>query len=101
VKEEDLEHFAVADGLLACMAAEPSHMSDAEQNYLLFQGAKRLALVADLSGEEAYRLIYPLPRRTRPPSSAAASSRASQRSAGCYSSSTAATCRGLCHPEHN
>jgi hypothetical protein len=59
MNHDDLEQFAIADGLLARLAAEPSHMSEAERNYLLFQGAKMLARVTDLSGEEAYRLIYP------------------------------------------
>jgi hypothetical protein len=92
MKDEDLEQFAVADGLLARISAEPDHMSDAERDYLLLMGAKMLSRVADLSGEEAYRLIWPSPRRTRPPSSAAASSRASPASAGCCTSSAATTC---------
>jgi hypothetical protein len=63
--DSDLAPFAVADGLLARIAAEPDHMSEAERDYLLFQGAKMLARVADLSGEEAYRLIHPFTEENR------------------------------------
>ena len=59
LRDEDLAPFAVADGLLARIAAEPTGMTEAERDYLLVRGAKMLARVADLSGEEAYRLIHP------------------------------------------
>ena len=60
MRADDLEQFAVADGLLVRLTAEPGHLSEAEKNYLLFQAARALALAADLKGEEAYRLIYPM-----------------------------------------
>jgi hypothetical protein len=61
VREDDLEHFAVADGLLARMAAEGAGWSTGtERDFLLFEAARALALAADLDGEEAYRLIYPM-----------------------------------------
>jgi hypothetical protein len=65
MKEEDLEHFAVADGLLARIAADPGHMTDAERDYLILQGAKMLARLTDLTGEEAYRLIHPFTPENR------------------------------------
>ena len=65
MKEEDLEHFAVADGLLARIAAAPSRMTDAERDYLILQGAKMLARLTDLTGEEAYRLIHPFTPENR------------------------------------
>ena len=60
MRADDLEQFAVADGLLVRLTAEPGHLSEAEKNYLLFQAARALALAAELKGEEAYRLIYPM-----------------------------------------
>jgi inorganic triphosphatase YgiF len=60
VREEDLAHFAVADGLLARMAADPGHMSEAERDYLLLLGAAMLAEAADLDPAQAYRLICPM-----------------------------------------
>lgn len=59
MREEDLVPFAVADGLLARLATEPGHLSEAEKDYLLLEGARMLARVGKLKGEEAYRLIYP------------------------------------------
>jgi hypothetical protein len=59
VRDGDLAPFAVADGLLARIATEPGHMSGSERDYLIFQGAKMLSRLTDLSGEEAYRLIHP------------------------------------------
>jgi hypothetical protein len=92
MKDEDLEQFAVADGLLARIIAEPGYLTDAEKNYLLFQAARRLALAADLKGEEAYRLIYPMTPETGPPSRPAPGSpRSSPGSASC-SPSAAMTC---------
>jgi hypothetical protein len=46
MRADDLEQFAVADGLLVRLTAEPGHLSEAEKNYLLFQAARALALVA-------------------------------------------------------
>jgi hypothetical protein len=59
MKEEDLEQFAVADGLLARIAARPGRMSHAERTYLLDQAARTLARVGDLTVEEAERTLYP------------------------------------------
>jgi hypothetical protein len=65
MRDEDLEQFAVADGLLARIAAAPSRMSGAERDFLIFQGAKMLARLTDLTGEEAYRLIHPFTPENR------------------------------------
>jgi hypothetical protein len=65
MREEDLVPFAVADGLLARMAAEPGQLSQAEKDYLLLEGARMLARVGNLCGEEAYRLIYPFTPENR------------------------------------
>jgi len=59
VRDDDLAHFAVADSLFARMTADPGHLSQAEKYYLLLEGARALARAGSLSGEEAYRLIYP------------------------------------------
>ena len=59
MNHDDLAPFAVADGLLARLAAEPGHLSETEKSYLLLEGARMLARVGGLRGEEAYRLIYP------------------------------------------
>jgi hypothetical protein len=101
MRDEDLEQFAVADGLLARMAAEPSHMSEAEKDYLLLQGARMLARVADVSGEEAYRLIYPFTEENR-------TTIQCSREFACISAFgrllfvvNRRDLRGLCHPERN
>jgi hypothetical protein len=101
MKDEDLEQFAVADGLLARIAAEPDHMSEAERDYLLFQGARALALAGDLGGEEAYRLIYPFTPENRTTIQCG-------REFACISAFdrllfviNRRELRGLCHPERN
>ena len=101
MKDEDLEQFAVADGLLARIAAEPDRMSEAERDYLLFQGAKMLARGADLGGEEAYRLIYPFTEENRTTIQCG-------REFACISAFdrllfviNRRKLRGLCHPERN
>jgi hypothetical protein len=65
VRDDDLAPFAVADGLLARIAADPGHMTTAECDYLLIMGARILARAADLSGEEAYRLLHPFTPENR------------------------------------
>jgi hypothetical protein len=101
MKDEDLEPFAVADGLLVRIAAEPDHMSDAERDYLLFQGARMLARVGGLDGEEAYRLIYPFTPENQTTIQCG-------REFACISSFgrllfviNRRELRGLCHPERN
>jgi hypothetical protein len=41
MKEEDLEQFAVADGLLARMAVDLGYLSQREKDYLLVEAAGR------------------------------------------------------------
>jgi hypothetical protein len=101
LREDDLAPFAVADGLLARIAAEPSHMSDAERDHLLLMGAKMLAWVADLSGEEAYRLIHPFTPENR-------TTIQCSREFACISAFgrllyviNRRDLAGLCHPERN
>jgi hypothetical protein len=45
VDDHHLAPFAVGDGLLARIAAEPGHMSEAEKDFLLLQGARMLARI--------------------------------------------------------
>jgi hypothetical protein len=101
LRDSDLAPFAVADGLLARIAAEPDRMSEAERDYLLFQGAKMLARVADLSGEEAYRLIHPFTEENR-------TTIQCSRTFACISAFdrllfviNRRELAGLCHPERN
>jgi|SRR5215217_5271302 len=101
MRDEDLEQFAVADGLLARIAAAPDRMSEAERDYLLFQGAKMLARIADLSGEEAYRLIHPFTEENQ-------TTIQCSRDIACISAFgrvlyvvNRRDLRGLCHPERN
>lgn len=101
MRDDDLEYFAIADGLLARIAAEPSHMSDAERNHLLLEGAKMLARLTDLSGEEAYRLIYPFTPENKTTIQCG-------REFACISAFdrllfviNRRELRGLCHPERN
>jgi hypothetical protein len=101
MRDEDLEQFAVADGLLARIAAAPDHMSEAERDYLLFQGARSLARVGGLDGEEAYRLIYPFTPENR-------TTIQCSRDFACISAFgrllfviNRRDLRGLCHPERN
>jgi hypothetical protein len=63
--DHHLAPFAVGDGLLARIAAEPGYMSDAEKDFLLLQGARMLARIGGLTGEEAYRLIHPFTEENR------------------------------------
>jgi hypothetical protein len=101
MRDEDLEQFAVADGLLARMTAEPSQMSDAEKDYLLLQGARMLARVADLSGEEAYRLIHPFTAENRTTLQAGAGFAAVFAYGRLLYTVRRNDLRGLCHPERN
>ena len=101
MRDEDLEPFAVADGLLARIAADPGHLSDAERDYLLFQGARTLARVGGLDGEEAYRLIYPFTAENQTTIQAS-------REFACISAFgrllfviNRRDLAGLCHPERN
>jgi hypothetical protein len=65
VKDDDLAPFAVADGLLARMTADPGWLSEAERDYLLQIGAAALAQLADLDPAQAYRLIWPITAENR------------------------------------
>jgi hypothetical protein len=65
VRDDNLAHFAVADGLLARMAVDPNYLSEREKDYLLIQAARVLVQATDLKGEEAYRLIYPMTAENR------------------------------------
>jgi hypothetical protein len=101
MKDEDLEQFAVADGLLARIIAEPGYLTDAEKNYLLFQAARRLALAADLKGEEAYRLIYPMTPENRTTIHAGAGFAAVFAWERILFTIRRNDLRGLCHPDLN
>jgi hypothetical protein len=101
VRDDDLVHFAVADGLLARMAADPGHMSEAERDYLLLQGARSLARVADLSGEEAYRLIYPFTPENQTTLQAGAGFAAVFAYGRLLYTVRRHDLRGICHPERN
>ena len=101
MRDEDLAPFAVADGLLARLGAEPGQLSEAEKNYLLFEGARMLALAGKLKGEEAYRLIYPFTPENR-------TTIQCSREFACISAFgrllfviNRRDLRGLCHPERN
>ena len=101
MRDDDLAHFALADGLVARMAAEPSHLSEAEKDYLLFQAARRLALTADLKGEEAYRLIYPMTAENRTTIQAGAGFAAVMAWERVLFTIRRNDLRGLCHPDLN
>ena len=83
------------------MTAEPSQMSDAEKDYLLLQGARMLARVADLSGEEAYRLIHPFTAENRTTLQAGAGFAAVFAYGRLLYTVRRNDLRGLCHPERN
>jgi hypothetical protein len=101
MRADDLAHFAVADGLLARMTAEPGHLSEPERNYLLFQAARNLALTADLNGEEAYRLIYPMTPENRTTIQAGAGFAAVIAWERILFTIRRNDLRGLCHPDLN
>lgn len=65
MRDEDLAPFAIADGLLAKIATDPGRMSQAEQDYLLFQAARTLVRVSGLTGEEAFRMLHPFTAENR------------------------------------
>jgi hypothetical protein len=101
MKDEDLEQFAVADGLLARITAEPSPMSQAEKDYLLLQGARMLARAGDLSGDEAYRLIYPFTPENQTTLQAGAGFAAVFAYGRLLYTVRRQDLHGICHPEHN
>ena len=101
MREDDLAHFAVADGLLARTAADPDRMSEAEKNYLLLQGARTLARAADLNGEEAYRLIYPFTPENQTTLQAGAGFAAIFAYGRLLYTVRRHQLRGICHPERN
>jgi hypothetical protein len=101
VRDEDLAHFAAADGLLARMTADPDQLSQAEKDYLLLQGARTLARAADLSGEEAYRLIHPFTRENRTTLQAGAGFAAVFAFDHLLYTIRRHQLRGICHPENN
>jgi hypothetical protein len=101
MNDDDLAPFAASDGLLARISAEPGLMSEAERDYLLLMGAKMLSRLSDLSGEEAYRLIYPFTEENQ-------TTIQCSRQFACISSFgrllyviNRRELAGLCHPEHN
>jgi hypothetical protein len=58
LRDEDLAPFAVAAGLLAKMATQPSgQMTDLEQDYLLDEARRSLAKIGDLTLAEATELL--------------------------------------------
>jgi len=101
MRADDLEQFAVADGLLVRLTAEPGHLSEAEKNYLLFQAARALALAAELKGEEVYRLIYPMTRENRTTIQAGAGFAAVIAWERILFTIRRNDLRGLCHPDLN
>ena len=101
MRDDDLAHFAVADGLLAHIAADPAHLSEAEKSYLLFQAARNLALAGDLKGEEAYRLIYPMTSENRTTIQAGAGFAAVVAYGRLLYIVKRHQLRGICHPENN
>ena len=101
MRPEDLEAFAVADGLLARMTADPHWMSQAERDYLLVQGARVLAEAADLRGEEAYRLLYPFTAENRTTIQAGAGFAAVLAWERILFTIHRNDLRGLCHPDLN
>jgi hypothetical protein len=59
VRPEDLEQFAIADGLLARIAAErPGKLTDAEHQHLLDKALENLAKVTGETLENAGRAIH-------------------------------------------
>jgi inorganic triphosphatase YgiF len=101
MRPEDLEQFEVADGLVARMTAYPGQLSDAERDYLLFQAARALALAGDLSGEEAYRLIYPFTAENQTTITASSLSATVVSFGRVLFRIRRPDLRGLCHPERN
>ena len=97
----DLEAFAVADGQVDRMTAEPGHLSEAEKNYLLFQAARALALAGDLAGDEAYRLIYPFTAENQTTITANSLGASVVSFGRVLFRIRRRDLRGLCHPERN
>ena len=59
MREEDLEQFAVADGLLARIAAErPGKLTDTEHRYLLDKARENLAKATGETLEDAGRSLF-------------------------------------------
>jgi hypothetical protein len=58
MRDEDLAPFAVADGLLAKMAASPGRATDAERQWMLDHACEVLARVASISLEAAGRELH-------------------------------------------
>jgi hypothetical protein len=59
VRAGDLEHFAIADGLLARIAAErPGKLTDAEHQYLLDKARENLAKATGETLENAGRAMF-------------------------------------------
>ena len=101
MRPEDLEAFAVADGLLARMTADPHWMSQAERDYPLVQGARVLAEAADLRGDEAYRLLYPFTAENRTTLQAGSGFAAIFAFGRLLYTVRRHDLRGICHPEKN
>jgi hypothetical protein len=58
VRSDDLAPFAVADGLLAKMNANPAGATDAERQWMLDHARENLARVLDISLEAAGRELH-------------------------------------------
>jgi hypothetical protein len=101
MRPDDLEAFAVPGGLVARMTAPAGHLTDAERDYLLFQAARALALAGDLSGEEAYRLIYPFTAENQTTITANSLGATVVAFGQVLFRIRRRDLRGLCHPERN
>jgi hypothetical protein len=60
MKDEDLEPFAVADGLLAKMEDQPpaGQVTDTERQWMLDQARESLVRVLDVTPEQARRILH-------------------------------------------
>jgi hypothetical protein len=58
VRDDDLAHFAIADGLVAKMAANPTGATDEERQWMLDHARENLARVLDFTLEDAGRAIH-------------------------------------------
>jgi hypothetical protein len=101
VQEDHLAPFAVGDGLLARMAAAPDRLSEAEKDYLLLQGARMLARIGKLTGDEAYRLIHPFTPENRTTLQAGSGFAAVFAFGRLLYTVRRHDLRGVCHPERN
>jgi hypothetical protein len=101
LRDEDLAPFAVADGLLARMAAEAGQLTDAERDCLLWLGAAMLAEAADLDPQQARRLIHPMTTENRTTLQAGFGFAAVMAYGRLLYVIKRHKLRGICHPESN